>query len=77
MDDVMICQHETVWCKDDARSGARIAAVDIDDGGADAFDGADDRLRIGIEQIVVIDQRLEAHNLMLRKRIPDQDPPNG
>ena len=48
VDNVVICQHEAVRCKDDAGTGARVAAVHVDHGWTDGFDGADDRLRVGV-----------------------------
>ena len=44
VDDVVICQDETVRCKDDAGAGALVAAVDIDDGGTDGLDGSNHRV---------------------------------
>jgi len=40
----VICQDETVRCKDDAGAGAGIAAMNVHDSWTDGFDGADDRL---------------------------------
>jgi hypothetical protein len=39
--DMVVCQHQTVRCKDDAGSRAFVATMDVDDSGADGFDGAD------------------------------------
>jgi len=61
MDDVMICQDQTVRCKDDARPGARVAAMNVHDGWTDGFDGPDDRLRIGVEQLIVFKRLVIDH----------------
>ena len=61
MDDVVICQHEAVRCKDDAGAGTRVAAVHVDHGWTDGFDRADDRLRVGVQQLVIVNTRFSVH----------------
>ena len=52
--DVMVCQHETIRCKDDTRTGAVASTVNVDDGRTDDLDSADHRLGVGVEQLVVV-----------------------
>ena len=64
---MVICQHQTVRCKDDAGPCTRVAAMHVDDRGADGFDGADDGLRIGVEQLIVVDARFGVHEHILER----------